>query len=99
MFQFSHQIYKNSHTHSSPLIVGFLRVKTGLNLLGTETTVAWATPGQYTTENNFPCGEGGGGCGGEDSTNGPHLTRYYVDPSNDVEAVQRRLKEGGHWSV
>jgi hypothetical protein len=81
------------------VIVGFLRVKTGLNLLGTETTVAWATPGQYTTENNFPCGEGGGGCGGEDSTNGPHLTRYYVDPSTDVEAVQRRLKEGGHWSV
>jgi cathepsin X len=76
--------------------MGFLRVKTGSNLLGIESTVAWATPGQFTTANNFPCGEGGGGCGGEEDNNGPHRTQLYVDPSTDVEAVQRKLLEGGH---
>jgi len=80
--------------------MGFLRVKTGSNLLGIESTVAWATPGQFTTANNFPCGEGGGGCGGEEGDdNGPHRTQFYVDPSTDVEAVQRKLMDGGHWSV
>jgi len=80
--------------------MGFLRVKTGTNLLGLESTVAWATPGQFTTANNFPCGEGGGGCGGEEGdTDGPHRTQLYVDPSTDVEAVQRKLTEGGHVMV
>lgn len=78
--------------------MGFLRVKTGSNLLGTESTVAWATPGSFTTA-NIPCGEGGGGCGGEDTDNGPHRTQFYVDPSTDVEAVQRKLMEGSHVMV
>mmetsp|Transcript_31225 Transcript_31225/g.57743 ORF Transcript_31225/g.57743 Transcript_31225/m.57743 type:complete len:372 (-) Transcript_31225:160-1275(-) len=80
--------------------MGFVRVKTGSNLLGIESTVAWATLGTFTTDNNYPCGEGGAGCGGEEGdTNGPHRTHYYVDPSADVEAVQRKLKEGGHIMV
>mmetsp|Transcript_36492 Transcript_36492/g.77816 ORF Transcript_36492/g.77816 Transcript_36492/m.77816 type:complete len:118 (+) Transcript_36492:103-456(+) len=80
--------------------MGFLRLKTGSNLLGIESTVAWATLGQFTESNNFPCGEGGAGCGGEEEdANGPHRTRRYVDPSANVEAVQRKLKEGGHIMV
>lgn len=79
--------------------MGFLRVKTGTNLLGLESMIAWATPGQYTTENNIPCGEGGGGCGGEDSTDGPVRNQFYRDPSMDVETVQRKLIEGGHWAL
>lgn len=73
---------------------------TGSNILGLESTVAWATPGQFTTDNNYPCGEGGAGCGGEDGdTDGPHRTQFYVDPSKDVEAVQRKLKAGSHIMV
>ena len=80
--------------------MGFLRLLTGINLLGIESSVAWATPGQFTVANNFPCGEGGGGCGGgEDQTNGPHITKFYKDPSLNVEAVQRSLREGRHVSL
>jgi hypothetical protein len=71
----------------------------GSNLLGIEESVAWATPGQFTVA-NIPCGEGGAGCGGEDGdTDGPHRTQFYVDPSTDVESVQRKLKGGGHVMV
>lgn len=79
--------------------MGFLRVKTGSNLLGLESTVAWATLGQFTTDNNYPCGEGGDGCTGGEDKDSPHRTQFYVDPSVDVEAVQRKLKEGSHISV
>jgi len=71
----------------------------GTNLLGIEESVAWATPEKFTTT-NFPCGEGGSGCGGkEGDTDGPHRTQFYVDPSTSVESVQRKLKEGGHIMV
>lgn len=77
--------------------MGFFRVSTGTNLLGIESTVAWATPGTFTVENNFPCGEGGGGCGGNESdSSGPHRLEYYIDPSTNVEAVRRGLREGHH---
>ena len=79
--------------------MGFLRIMTGHNILGIETTIAWATPGQFTADNNVPCGEGGAGCGGEDDADGPHRTQRYVDPSTDVDAVQRKLREGGHVMV
>lgn len=80
--------------------LGFLRVKTGSNLLGIESTVAWATPGEFTAANNIPCGEAGAGCGGEDGdTNGPHRTQKYIDPSTIVEAVQRKLRAGSHIAV
>lgn len=79
--------------------LGFFRIQTGKNLLGIESTVAWATPGQFTVQ-NFPCGEGGGGCGGEEgNNNGPHRTQLYRDPSTSVEAVQRSLKEGSHFML
>ena len=80
--------------------MGYVRVKTGSNLLGIESLIAWATPGTFTSENNIPCCEAGAGCGSDESdNNGPHRTQLYVDPSNDVAAVQRRLKEGGHVMV
>jgi len=80
--------------------LGFVRVLTGSNMLGIESAVAWATPGQFTVANNFPCGEGGAGCGGEEGdTNGPHRTQLYVDPSDDVAAVQRKLRDISHIAV
>lgn len=72
----------------------------GTNLLGLESTVAWATPGAFTTAGNVRCGEGGAGCGGDEGdADGPHRNQFYVDPSTDVEAVQRKLREGGHVMV
>ena len=72
--------------------MGFVRVKTGSNLLGIESTVTWVTLDQFTKANNFSCGEVGAGCGGEEEdTDGPHRTHYYVDPSKDVAALQRKL--------
>lgn len=62
--------------------MGFFRIELGKNLLGIEHRVAWATPGQY-TESNYPCSEDGKNCAPK--------TRVYVDPSEDVKAVQRRL--------
>eukprot|EP01082_Thalassiosira_pseudonana_P001825 g1295.t1 g1295 contig10:1799826-1801134(+) len=76
--------------------MGFFRIKTGSNILGIESTIAWATPGKFTV-NNFPCGEGGAGCGGEEGdTNGPHATatQLYVDPSTNLDAVEASLAEG-----
>lgn len=62
--------------------MGFFRIATGGNLLGIEGEVAWATPGQFTVE-NFPCAEDGKNCN----------THIYKDPSTDVKAVERRLKQ------
>jgi hypothetical protein len=77
--------------------MGFFRLSTMSNLLGNESTVTWATPGYFTVANNFPCGEGGGGCGGrEGDKSGPHLAQYYIDPSIDLEVVKRGLREGRH---
>lgn len=55
----------------------------GKNLLGIESEIAWATPGEFTTD-NYPCDEDGKNCNGGGS-------QTYVDPSSDVEAMQRRL--------
>mmetsp|Transcript_33640 Transcript_33640/g.68566 ORF Transcript_33640/g.68566 Transcript_33640/m.68566 type:complete len:342 (+) Transcript_33640:412-1437(+) len=79
--------------------MGFVRVKTGSNLLGIESTIAWAAPGQFTVANNFPCGEGGAGCGGTEADKGPHMTQLYEDPSLHVESVQRSLKDGTHFRI
>lgn len=62
--------------------MGYFRIAMGGNLLGIESEVAWATPGAFTIS-NFPCSEDGKNCNGG--------VQYYVDPSEDVEAVQRRL--------
>lgn len=76
--------------------MGFVRVKMGKNLLGLESAVAWATPGSW-TEVNFPCAENGKNCRSYyplDSMNNMG-TMFYNDPSNDVQAVERRLRADG----
>lgn len=60
----------------------------GDNLLGIESGIAWATPGAFTV-NNFPCSEDGKNC----HSTSPDGYQYYVDPSVDIDALQRRLKE------
>lgn len=64
--------------------MGFLRVEMGRNLLGIEGNLAWATPGRYSVT-NVPCSEDGSKCGGESA--------LYVDPSHNIKAVKRRLKQ------
>ena len=49
--------------------------------LGIESACSWATPGTF-TEQNFPCFEDGSNCEG---------VGKYVDPSDDLEAIERRL--------
>ena len=63
--------------------MGFFRIEMAKNLLGIETKIIWATPGIF-SETNFPCVEDGKNCGIQG--------RAYVDPSHDIEAVQRRLR-------
>jgi cathepsin X len=63
--------------------MGFFRVELGKNLLMIESNVAWATPGTFSTV-NYPCFDDGANC----------LAHHdYIDPSNDMVAVQRRLRE------
>lgn len=64
--------------------MGFFRIEAGSNILGIESHVAWATPGQYTVS-NYPCDEGGENCR-------PTATWYCTDPSQQVAQVQRRLR-------
>jgi cathepsin X len=65
--------------------MGFMRLEMGKNLLGIESEVAWVTPGSFTVE-NYPCDEDGKNCVFEQGK------QDYVDPSTNVEAIQRRLK-------
>jgi hypothetical protein len=52
--------------------------------LGIESSVAWATPANFTVH-NFPCNEDGSNC-----NDGPHYSAMvYVDPSKNPEAVLR----------
>ena len=66
--------------------MGYFRIELGKNILGIEHRVAWATPGRY-TEANYPCWENGKNCGPAT------ITRYYQDPSLDLNRIQRRLME------
>lgn len=68
--------------------MGYMRVEMGKNILGLEGEVAWATPGSW-TEVNYPCAENGKNCNGSGGVNGGAM--FYNDPSQDIEAVQRRL--------
>ena len=71
--------------------MGYFRIELGHNVLGIESEVSWATPGQW-TEMNYPCSEDGKNCGPDDP-NIPHMgAQAYVDPSKDVDAVNRRVK-------
>lgn len=62
--------------------MGFFRIKMGKNSLGIESEIAWATPGEFTVH-NFPCDEDGKNCNGGSQKN--------LDPSSNIEAIQRRL--------
>jgi hypothetical protein len=63
--------------------MGYMRLEMGKNLLGIEGEIAWVTPGAYTVS-NFPCYEDGKNCVDRE---------HYVDPSNHVVEVQRRLAQ------
>ena len=65
--------------------LGFFRIEMGKNSLGIESSIAWATPGSFTVK-NFPCDEDGKNCGGGVDT------QYYVDPSTNVETIEKRLR-------
>jgi len=66
--------------------LGYAKIELGKNILGIESSIAWATPGTYTVLNT-PCNENGKNCAGTDKKH----YETYVDPSTDVEAVQRSL--------
>jgi hypothetical protein len=68
--------------------MGYFRILAGFNVLGIETSIAWATPGYFTTH-NWPCSEDGKDCGPIGSA--PHGTQWYNDPSASLDVVQRRL--------
>ena len=65
--------------------LGFFRIEMGKNSLGIESTVAWANPGVFTVK-NFACAEDGQNC------NSRMMTQTYVDPSNNIEYIQKRLR-------
>lgn len=67
--------------------MGFIRVEIGKNILGLESEIGWATPGDFTVD-NFPCGEDGTDCNNGNN----YRAQVYVDPSENVAAVQRRLE-------
>jgi len=61
--------------------MGYMRLEMGKNLLGIEGEIAWVVPGTYTSH-NYACYEDGSNC--------VHK-KVYVDPSNDLVAMKRRL--------
>merc|ERR1712214_140807 len=61
--------------------MGFFRIEMGVNALGIESEISWATPGEF-TDHNYPCYEDGANCKAR--------VGKYVDPSNDVQAVYKR---------
>lgn len=65
--------------------LGYFRLEAGKNSLGIESEVVWATPKGFTV-NNFPCDENGDNCRSQVET------QFYVDPSNHIEVLQKRLR-------
>jgi cathepsin X len=63
--------------------MGYFRVLMGHNVIGIETKIIWATPGNFTVM-NYPCFVDGKNCAPS--------TQTYMDPFHDIEAVQRRLR-------
>jgi cathepsin X len=68
--------------------MGYFRIAKGVNMLGIESEVAWATPGSFTTT-NYMCREDGTNCGPMSTES----TIKYADPSLDTAIVQRRLRK------
>jgi cathepsin X len=64
--------------------MGYFRILMGQNVLGIESHITWATPGSFTTV-NYPCGEDGSNCGPKN--------QEYTDPSTNLAAIQRRLRQ------
>lgn len=69
--------------------LGYFRIEAGQNSLGIESQVVWATPGGFTVH-NYPCSENGDNC----QSGGAVQTQYYIDPSKNREAIERRLRGG-----
>ena len=69
--------------------MGYVRVETGSNVLGIESEVVWATPGQFTVL-NYPCSEDGKNCGPHSIPT--HGAQAYLDASQDIGAMKRRVK-------
>jgi hypothetical protein len=69
--------------------LGYFRIETGHNSLGIEGSVVWATPGTW-TERNKACYESGTNCQGGQVWE----TKTFIDPSVNVDSVQRRLRSG-----
>lgn len=62
--------------------MGFFKIEMGVNALGIESLISWATPGVF-TDHNFPCFENGSNC--------QVGARKYFDPSTNVQSVYERL--------
>jgi Cysteine protease len=67
-------IVRNSHGEYWGEL-SFFRIELGINLLGIESHVSWATPGHWTVH-NIPCVADGSNC-----------QEYYIDPSVDALAL------------
>ena len=75
--------------------MGYFKVLMGSNVIGIETKITWATPGTFTIL-NYPCFENGANCGASDGNGGLNdivTKQSYIDPSQNVQAIQRRLKK------
>ncbi|CAJ1900549.1 unnamed protein product [Cylindrotheca closterium] len=64
--------------------LGFFKILMGMNVLGIESRITWAVPGEYTVVNPHPCFEGGENC--------KPINQRYQDPSVKVASIlsQRR---------
>jgi len=64
--------------------MGFFRIETGIDSLGIEEEVVWATPGSWTVKNRA-CYENGSNCGVE--------SERYEDSSKTINLIHRRIRD------
>jgi len=65
--------------------MGYCRIQIGDNILGIESAITWAIPGEW-TERNYPCYEDGSNC-----NDGVPSRGVYKDPSLNISALYNRL--------